>query len=291
MCDLYLKQPTHHQYVLVRYDDFSKKMVCLNKYNNKVMLFKAYPTSKACVKYMMQMVLEIGKDHMTELISLLNKIKLNKTIEGQMFFIVGTEQQQARRHRRLVLKSSEYGGWVLKYEKLEEEELQEDDLTFNDDDDAQTSTSVYYNNQKKENWVEEFSAFHIKKSDDMNVILQELRHFHAAIDDGKKCRIRKKKNTEFASGKERNKIKIESDGDDGDDEEVSLVALTSLFGVMRLRTTEPFNQLICKYNDYINESLPSEDQTDFVKLLQRGLGNELEELYKTFCNIYDSRIK
>ena len=86
--EFFLKEHTYNDIVLQKYKDYSRKIIAQTKLNQNAILAKACPTSKACVKFLINTQLELNIELIPGLINVLGNISAHGVGVGEQGFIV-----------------------------------------------------------------------------------------------------------------------------------------------------------------------------------------------------------
>ena len=126
--EFYLKEHVFNSVVLIKYSDFSRKVIFQSKLNQNAVLAKANPTSKACEKFLVNSQLELKLEIIPELINVLRI--LHTTGTGQTnFAVVATYENWRREIVRVIIHDSSYGGYEILQQK-KKIELEDEDMEF-----------------------------------------------------------------------------------------------------------------------------------------------------------------
>ena len=268
--EFYHKVPVHLQYTLVNYSDFTRKVIYRSKLNQHVVLAKAFPTSKACEKFLVNSTLEFKIELLPELI---NTLRNAKPGSGVVFYLIGKYENYKKDQIRLVMRDSEWGGFEILQQK-KSKALEDEDMEF-EEDPQPISTSLPAQDDK---WEDMFGVFFIKKNDKIDEIVQVLNDFYVAA--GFTSAIKKRKPSKKTpvvgkKPKQSNKeIIIEDECDENENEneeecEINKYAIIELCFFYENSGLSLY-ECIMLYNDDINNELKDCFKYNFIPLLKNA---------------------
>ena len=205
--EFFLKQHSYNSVVLQNYNDYSRKVVFQRKYNQKAVLAKACPTSKAGVKFLLNTQLELDVAMIPLLINVL-RTQVSSGPEREVFIVVGTSTNWKKEEERVVLRSGGYGAKEILLQK-KKTVLPDEDMMVSDD---APPMEIPHKKISDDEWVDEYGSFYIKKTDDVGEILKGLNFFYSntqpqRVVAGKKIKQTKKINKEEEIGGKKTKSK------------------------------------------------------------------------------------
>ena len=282
--EIYHKVPAHLQYTLVNYSDLTRKILFRSKLNNNVVFAKAFPTSKACEKFLVNSTLEFKIDLLPDLINTLRNVKPGA---GTAFYLIGEYENYKKDAIRLVMRDSEWGGFEILQQK-KSKALEDEDMEFEEDPQpVPVSTPV-----ETAKWEDMFGVFFIKKNDKIDEIVQVMNEFYVAAGFPSAIKKRKptKKTPPVAKKTKSNKeIVVEDDEENEVEEDECEININSQAMIELCFYYEsvgvPLYECIMLYNDDINKELKDCYKYDFVPLLKNdrafyNLQQILDEMIK-----------